>query len=183
MASKFQTKITKARFVYSPLSSERMAGIGKSLIETIFERWDRGLDVNDRPSPPLVERRKEYITKAFEASPGLVGINNPTRYGTDRGYRARKQRITGSGIRDLKLYGRLRRSIQALSANQNKVTVGPIDGMHSRLKGGGMLSFTGVLAINQRRWRMWGVSPAEKAKLVRLFAGERPVKAVESKAA
>jgi hypothetical protein len=153
MAAKFQTKITKARFVYSPLSGERMAGIGKSLIDTIFERWDRGLDVQDTPARPLT-----------------------AKYARFKSYSRRKR-----AVRDYDLTGKLRSSIQALSANQNKVTVGPIDGMHSRLKGGGQLSFSDVLTINQRRWRMWGVSPAEKAKLVRLFAGERPVKAVESK--
>lgn len=188
MPAKFQTKITKARFVYSPLSGQRMAEIGQSLIETIFARWDRGMDVNDRPAPPLVDNRRRYYDDVFGNSKqlalsGLVGITKFNRYGADRGYRGFKQRKTGSVIRDLKLSGRLRRSIKVLNANENKITMGPTDGMHTRLKGGGQLSFSDVLTLNQRRWRMWGISPAEKAKLVRLFAGERPVKATVARAA
>jgi len=148
MAVKFQTKITKARFVYSPLTGQRMAEIGTSLIAQIFERWDRGMGVSDSPARPLA-----------------------------LGYAKAKQRRGGQGIRDLSMTGRLRRSIKALSANQNKVTLGPTDGMHTRLKRGGILSFSDVLTLNQRRFRMWGVSQAERAKLVRLFAGERMVKA------
>lgn len=154
MAVKFQTKITRARFVYSPLSGQRMAEIGESLIGTIFERWDRGLDVNDQPAPPLAQ--------AYEKA---------------------KQRKGGQTVRDLLRTGRLRRSIKALAANENKVTLGPTDGTHARLKRGGQLSFADVLTLNQRRWRMWGISPAEKAKLIRMFAGERPVKATLVRAA
>lgn len=168
MATKYQTKITKARFIYSPLSGQRMAEIGQSLIEAIFERWDRGIGVDGSPAPPLAQHRRQREDGTF------------TNF---RGYQVAKVRKTGSSIRDLKLSGRLRRSIKALSANENKVTLGPVDGMHTRLKRGGILTFSDVLTINQRRFRMWGVSPAEKAKLVRLFAGERPVKATVTKAA
>jgi len=154
MAVKFQTKISKARFVYSPLTGQRMAEIGTSLIAEIFERWDRGMGVGDSPAPPLAA-----------------------------GYAKSKQRKGGSSVRDLHRTGRLRRSIKALAANQNKVTLGPTDGMHTRLKRGGIMSFSDVLTFNQRRFRMWGVSQDERAKIVRLFAGERIVKAQIVKAA
>jgi len=177
MAAKYQTKITKARFVVSPFSGRQMAEVGQSVIDSVFARWDIALDVNDRPAPPLTDRVKENRDLVYKAGKDLVGVMGLPRYGAPRGYRAFKQRKTGRTIRDLNLTGRLRRSIKVLSANENKAVLGPTDGIHTRSFKRGQVSFSEVLTFNQRRWRMWGVSPADKAKLLQVLAGQRPVRA------
>lgn len=147
--AKFQTKITKARFVVSPFTGRQMVDVGRSLIDSNFERWDSGIDALDGRAPGLTAKYARF--KSF----------------------ARRKRA----IRDLDLTGRLRASIQVLSANENKVTVGPTDGMYANSFKRGQLSFSAVLTLNQRRWRMWGVSPADKAKLLKMLAGQRPLRA------
>lgn len=97
------TKITKARFAYSPVPSQRMAEIGQATIGSLFERWDRGMGSGDTPAPPLSSR-----------------------------YATRKVHAGGRPIRDLKHSGKLRRSIQVLSGGANVVEIGPVDGMHTR---------------------------------------------------
>lgn len=155
MAQRYFTKITKARFVTSPFSGQQMAGFGQTLIESIFDRWDRGVDANDAPARPLAAK-----------------------------YAVAKQRqFARAAIRDLHRSGRLRRAIKVLSANQNKVTLGPTEGMHTRLKRGGMLSFADVLTINNRRSLMWAVAPSERRMLIQLFRGQHPVRAERLKVA
>jgi len=184
LATKYQTKITKARFVVSPFTGSQMVEFGDSILSMIMARWDRGMDVNDATAPPLVSFQKSYFDNVFKATgSGLVSILRFNRVSADRGYRGFKQRKTGRTIRDLNLTGRLRRSIKVLSASQNKMTLGPTDGMHTSLKRGGQLSFSDVLTLNQRRWRLWGISPSEKAKIVKMFAAGRPVRAVQTRAA
>jgi hypothetical protein len=150
MATKFQTKITKSRFVYSPLSGQRMAEIGQTLIDTIFERWDRGMGVDDSPAKPLTQKSA-----------------------------TRKQRQGGSALRDLKRSGQLRRAIQVLGSTYNEFSIGPASGMHTRLKRGGQFSFVEVLAVNDHRSPMWGVSPSDHFRMKQLVAESRPVKATE----
>ncbi len=151
MAAKYKTKIRRARFVVSPFTGAQMAQVGQEAINSVFARWDRSLDVADQSAPPLST--------------------------VSKGYRTAKLRRTGSSVRDLKFTGRLRRSIKVISATENRVTLGPVDGIHSRRKKGANLSFSDVLTINQRRWRMWGLSPSDKELVVRFFRGERPVRA------
>jgi hypothetical protein len=133
MAAKFQTKITKARFVVSPYTAQEMIGFGDSMIRSNLTRWDRGIDANDGAAPALKPR-----------------------------YAAFKGRRYGRRIRDLHLTGRLRRALKVLRASQNKATMGPTDGIHTRSVKGGSLTFDAVLAILNRQWRMWGASPADK---------------------
>lgn len=146
---KAQTKITKARFVVSPFTARQMVEVGQSLITSNFDRWDRGVDAADGRAPGLT-----------------------AKYARFKSYSRRKR-----AIRDLDLTGRLRASIQVLSANENKVTIGPVDGVYSNSFKRGRMSFSAVLTANQRRWRMWGVSPADKAKLLQILTGERPLRA------
>jgi hypothetical protein len=49
----FQTKIRKARVVYSPFSAETMASIGTSLLDSIVGRIKRGENVNDAAAKAL----------------------------------------------------------------------------------------------------------------------------------
>lgn len=132
-----------------------MADVGQSVIDSNFQRWDSGIDAVDGRAPGLKPKYARF--KSF----------------------ARRKRA----IRDLDLTGRLRASIQVLAANENKVTIGPVDGLYLKSFKRGQLSFSAVLTLNQRRWRMWGVSPADKAKLLQVLAGQRPLRAQIVKAA
>jgi hypothetical protein len=182
MAQPFYTKITKARFVRSPFTGREMAEIGETVLQTIFQRWDRGLDANDAPAPPLSERRVIIQDVVFAGGGDLVGITSP-RVSSDRGYRRYKQQRTGRSLRDLHLTGRLRRSIKVLTANENRVVLGPLPGMHTRLKRGGILSFADVLRINNRRSLMWALSPQDRKVIVQLFLRQRPIRAERLKVA
>lgn len=73
MAARFQTKITKARFVYSPFSGQQMAEFGQQVIESNLARWDRGIDANDSPAPPLSQRY------ARRAGSSIRDLNNTGR--------------------------------------------------------------------------------------------------------
>lgn len=167
MATKYQVKITQARFVVRPLSGPLMAEIGQSVIGSIFARWDAGLDVRDQTAPPL---RDTPRGREGAFNPG--GVRGRSRSGPPVAYRVYKQQKTGSSIRDLNLTGRLRRSITVLSSGENTAVLGPVNGMHSR-----QLSNGDVLARNQLRWRMWGVSPTDREKLLKMVVAERPLRA------
>lgn len=150
---KFKTKITKARFTYSPFTPEEMKSIGDEIIRLNFERWDKAIDANDQPAPPLKE-----------------------------GYKARKMRKTGRSVRDL--YGpvgrgRLRRSIHVLQVNQNRGTIGCDAGIHTpSIKGRPSLTFDDVLNINQRKARMFAMSPRDREMWLRYVRGQRNIAGV-----
>jgi hypothetical protein len=143
MPAKFETKITKARFVVSPYTAQEMIGFGQSIISSNFARWDHGMDANDGTAPPLKPR-----------------------------YAAFKSRRYGRAVRNMNLTGRLRRSIKVLTANQNKAVMGTVEGIHTRSVKRRSLMFSDVLRLNNRRWRMWGISPRDKSELSRSM---RPV--------
>ena len=49
----FQTKITRARFVLGPFTSEDMENIGGVLLESVSTRIRKALNVNDTPAKAL----------------------------------------------------------------------------------------------------------------------------------
>jgi hypothetical protein len=98
MAAKFQTRISKARFVYSPYTGQQMAGFGQSLVDSIKARLAMAQDVHDQPAPPLSDR-----------------------------YRKSKQRKYGRGNRDWIWTGRTVRGMRVLRANQNRAVAGFYD--------------------------------------------------------
>lgn len=160
MATPYQTKITKARFIVSPYTAQEMASFGQSIIDSNFARWDRGIDANDGPAPPLSFRIRTRGGKEFRGA------------GREVGYRAQKRKFGKQPIRDLNLTGQLRRSINVLEASENRAVMGPIDGIHTGQTSSirtrivkNALTFADVLRINQRRWRMWGVSPSDNRLL------------------
>jgi hypothetical protein len=145
MAAKFETKIRKARFVVSPYTAQEMIRYGQVVIDSNLARWDRAVDANDGVAPPLRPRYAAFKSKRY-----------------------------GSTLRDLKLTGRLRRSLKVLTASVYRATMGPMDGIHTRSQKRRSLTFGDVLAILNRRWRMWGVSPLDQTTVVHKMM-ERPI--------
>jgi hypothetical protein len=94
----FTPKITRARFVLGPFSSEQMTTIGLFMCDRIRRRIQNGLNVDDNPSRAL----KPATVKA-KLRRGL----NP--------------------IRDWTWRGRTLRSLNVLRANENSVTIGFTD--------------------------------------------------------
>lgn len=156
MATKYQPKITRARFVVSPYTPQQMVQIGQSLIGFNFARWDRGIDATDSAAKPLA-----------------------AKYARRKSYTGRRR-----AVRDLNLTGRLRDSIRVLNASENKVTIGPVDGTYSESTKYGVLTNSDVLSLNQRRSRMWAVSPNDRAAVLQLLMGiHKPVTAQNMRAA
>lgn len=101
--ARFQTKISKVRFTYSPFTGQQMAEFGESLLGRMNERLDRGINANDQPAAPLKPRYAKFKSR--------------------RGRRA---------VRDLFLTGRSRRSAKVIRANQNKAVIGFVDPVAAR---------------------------------------------------
>ena len=100
----YQTKITRARFVYSPFSSEQMHEIGTEMLDTMWTRIGKGLNCDDAP--------------AKELKPGRNG---------KRGYPDRKGGHGLQTIRDLFFTGRTKRSTAVISASEHRAVIGPVD--------------------------------------------------------
>jgi hypothetical protein len=103
MAAKFQTRISKARFVYSPYTGQQMASFGQSLVDSIKARLAMAQDTQDQPAPPLKDR-----------------------------YRKSKQRRYGRGDRDWNWTGRTMRGLRVIRANQNRAVIGFYDPIASQ---------------------------------------------------
>lgn len=183
MPAKFETKIQKARFVYSPYTPQQMIAFGQSVIDANFARWDRGIDAMDRLAPPL---KRSFRNPSVAHGTQLVKrISRSAADLEKRTYPYQKQRLTGrSPIRDLNLTGLLRRAIQVLVASRNRAVMGPIEGTHTgvssdirtrRVKN--PMTYAAILAINNSRWRMWGLSPGDKRGVLRQIANEPVIKA------
>lgn len=155
MAEQYQPKITRARFVVSPYTPQQMISIGQTLIGLNFSRWNRGVDGADAAAAPLA-----------------------AKYARRKAYTGRRK-----AVRDLNLTGRLRDSIRVLNASENKVTIGPVDGTYSSTRYG-VLTNSDVLTLNQRRSRMWAVSPNDRAAILeQLLNIHKPVSAQNVRAA
>ena len=148
MAAKYQTKIKKARFVHSPFSAQQMAEFGQGLLDHIWDRISAGITTDDAPAKPL----------------------RP-------GYAKFKQRKYGNSIRNLQASGRLRRSTKVLEANQNKAVIGATPGLHTIGKmGRSAITFSGVLTMNNRKERQWGVSDSNRDHVVGLIMDDQPIR-------
>lgn len=128
----FEMKISKSRFRVNDFSSLEMQQIAETLKAKIFIRLDQALTLYDQPAEPLKERYAKY-----------------------------KQRRGGSSVRDLKLTGETRRSINVLQVGRNTATIGPVKGYKQawRLKAGkAAITYSQLLFIQNRRSPQWGVS-------------------------
>lgn len=92
----FQTKIKKARFVYSPFSAEAMARIGEAVAKSVSDRIHKGINADDQPA------------KALRVSP-------KSRNG---GYPAYKRKQGLQAIRDWTRSGRTLRSMKVISVSE-----------------------------------------------------------------
>lgn len=94
---KFKAKISSAKIGVPGFTPQRMAYFGNILNNSIKQRFDNALDVNDKAAPPLSERYATYKQgKPYHGIP----------------------------IRNLQLSGRLRRSMVLLRASTNRATIG-----------------------------------------------------------
>ena len=94
----FAPKITRARFVLGPFSSEQMTTIGLFMADRIRRRIESGVNISDNPSKALTQ-----------------------------GYMRAKQRRGLMPVRDWTWRGRTLRSLNVLRANENGVTIGFTD--------------------------------------------------------
>jgi hypothetical protein len=100
----FQAKITRARFVLGPFTSEDMLDIGNVVVESIKDRLHKGLNINDLPAKPL--------------KPGRNGKRGYPDYKAARGLQP---------FRDWFWTGRTLRSLKVKSASENRCIIGFID--------------------------------------------------------
>lgn len=148
----FQTRISRARLVYSPFSSEQMAQIGEIVARSIRERIHRGETVEDTAAKPL--------------KPGRL-VNGHRL----RGYPDYKIARGLQGIRDWTWTGRTMRALKVLSANENVVKIGFADPVADYRA-----------HINNRREKAFGVSPNDhKALNAAVLATLRQVRVVQFK--
>ena len=100
----FQTKITRARWVLGPFTSEDMETIANVLLDSISRRIRNGFNADDAPSKAL--------------KPGKNG---------KRGYPEYKAAHGLQPIRDWVLTGRTMRSLQVKSVSENRAVIGFIN--------------------------------------------------------
>src|ERR1700734_3669247 len=128
----FQTKISRARLVYSPFSSEQMAELGQIVAQSIRDRIHRGENVEDAAAKPL--------------KPGRTVNGHKLR-----GYPDYKIARRLQGIRDGVWTGRTMRALKGLSANENVVKIGFADPVADYRA-----------HINNRREKAFGMSPRDR---------------------
>jgi len=152
--AKFQTKIKKARFTHTPFTGQQMAEFAEGLLDHIWDRISAGETTDDAPAKSL-----------------------------RKGYSQWKQQKYGNQVRNLQASGRLRRATKVLEANQNKAVIGATPGLHTtgKLIGRGRyrsaITFSGVLTVNNRRSRQWGISNSDRAYVVGRVMGRKPIRA------
>ncbi|HZT29242.1 MAG TPA: hypothetical protein VFA33_05130 [Bryobacteraceae bacterium] len=100
----FQAKITRARFVLGPFTSEDMLAIGNVVVDSIKDRLHKGLNVNDQQAKPL--------------KPGRNGHRGYPDYKSARGLQP---------FRDWFWTGHTLRALKVKQASENRCVIGFID--------------------------------------------------------
>ncbi len=100
----FQAKITRARWVLGPFTSEDMLTIGNVVVDSIKDRLHKGLNINDQPAKPL--------------KPGRDGHKGYPDYKAARGLQP---------FRDWLWTGRTLRSLKVKQVSENRAVIGFID--------------------------------------------------------
>lgn len=139
----FQTRIRKARVVYSPFSAETMASIGTSLLDSIAGRIKRAENAEDAPAKALKPGRVLH---------GRQQLGYPD-YKSRKGYQPIRDWI--SFVASPRGRMKTMAALQVKEASQNRVVIGFIDARCD------------VIAhINNQRERQFGVSPKDRETLV-----------------
>ena len=100
----FQAKITRARWVLGPFTSEDMLTIGNVVVDSIKGRLHKGLNINDQRAKAL--------------KPGRNGKRGYPDYKAARGLQS---------FRDWFWTGRTLRSLKVKQASENRCVIGFID--------------------------------------------------------
>jgi hypothetical protein len=100
----FQAKITRARWVLGPFTSEDMLEIGSVVVDSIKDRLHKGLNVRDEAAKPL--------------KPGRNGKRGYPDYKAARGLQP---------FRDWFWTGRTMRSLKVKQASENRCIIGFIN--------------------------------------------------------
>ena len=146
--SRFQTVIKKARFVYSPYTSDEMLGFGQLLADTIRTRIQSGQNIYDQAAAPL--------------KPALPGRRGYPEYKVARGLQP---------IRDWTWSGHTMRCLKVLTVNENRATIGFLDeAFPGRTQTASEIAFW-----NNQREHMWGTSPHDIAVVVEAMTSYRPL--------
>lgn len=138
----FVTKLTRARFAYSPLSNVEMANFAESVRKVMWKRISTGINANDASAKPL--------------KPGKNG---------KPGYPEWKIRWGGQPIRNWisprrKPLGRQKivNSLRVKTANENRAIIGFLDP-----------NTDSVAHINNKVERMFGLSPKDRIEMMRIL--------------
>jgi hypothetical protein len=107
---RFQTKITRARFVVGPFTADNMVTIAQAVRDSIAARLKLGLNAEDAPAKPLKPRK-----------------------GGGRGYPEYKIARGLQPIRDWWWSGRTVRSMKVLRASENMAVIGFTDARSDRV--------------------------------------------------
>jgi hypothetical protein len=108
MARQFATKITHARFIYSPFSAETMSSLGGVLRGSMYARIAKGQNVTDQPATQLKPK-----------------------------YAAAKIRKGRAGIRDWMFQLLTLNYMNVLSASENRAVIGfshPLAAIHAHFQ-------------------------------------------------
>ena len=101
--ARFQTKIQKARFVVSGLSSLQMQRLANNFNTGMIQRIQSGLNISDEPAKPLRPGYEKFKAKKYPPA-----------------------------IRNMTLTGRTLRSSKVLTVSENKATIGFTDPVAER---------------------------------------------------
>ena len=146
--ARFQTVVRRARFAYSPFTAQEMQGFAQLLADTIRKRIQSGQNIYDQAATPL----------------------KPAQAGR-RGYPDYKAAHGLQPIRDWTWTGHTMRCLKVLTATENRAVIGFLDeALPGRSQTASQLAFW-----NNQSERMWGVSPADRDKVIPLIYNYRPV--------
>ncbi len=131
------TVIRKARFVYSPFTSEQMAAIATSVMDAVKARTVAGLNVEDNQAKPLKPGRSGHPgypeRKSLAGLPPIRNWVSPNKYPRTR-------------IKTL-------RAMKVKSANENRAVIGFVDPAADR-----------IAHLNNRLSKQFGLSPHDRSE-------------------
>lgn len=129
MPKPFKTVLKRARIGTPGFTADTMARFGNLLNNSIRDRFNHALDIYDNAAKPLNEQYAKYKVNG---------------------------KYHGEPIRNLRLTGRLQRSMKVLSASHNRARLGFSDPVSDTR-----------MTLNQRRSNMYGVSPRDEQVLMK----------------